>query len=250
MRSNAGTPNSSATAAANAKDSAELANRMGPPSGKLVEEVASAGEAELAAKLPAPAYAVEPRRYQFGGSAGGARGSDATYGGMADCLTVKVHMPLVSSADELDLKLSREELELYAPGTPLLYRHLQIYLSSKCFSEAQLGALPQSKRQHFLTTNEVAALPPRHGKLARCATFSPSLNECYTCTCFTFADSLCPGKYRAVLLLPRTVALIPLSANFESRRYACGLAQSSFAAFPAALVVSGSQCLVLKTRAV
>ena len=78
-------------------------------SGKIQEIVADETSPET---LPAPAYAVEPR--VLGSGEGG--GSTSGVEGEPEGLGVKVHLPLVEHADELEVRLSSETLEVLAPS--------------------------------------------------------------------------------------------------------------------------------------
>ena len=112
-----GVPPPSAAAAADGGATANGATANGGgASGGLskIEELSTTEETDGAAALPVPAYAVEPRR-----SAAAADGADGTAdgggGGGVDSLSVKVHLPEVAHASELEVSLSSEELEVKVP---------------------------------------------------------------------------------------------------------------------------------------
>jgi len=84
-----------------------------PSTGKIQELPSDEAAPE---QLPAPAYAVEPRTLRELGGEGGVGASAAEGGAAQDGLGGKVHFPLVSHADEIEVRLSAESLELLAAG--------------------------------------------------------------------------------------------------------------------------------------
>ena len=83
-----------------AVDDASTAQQGGGGGAKpLVEEMA----APSAESLPAPSYAVEPRRVGAGS-------------GDPDALSIKVHLPHVDDASAIELRMSSESLELLVPS--------------------------------------------------------------------------------------------------------------------------------------
>ncbi len=93
--------------------------------GALVEEIGGLDEEEMARTLPTPSYSLEPRRWQLntrGGegelidAVGDGGGVDGCAAKGEDALSVKFHVPLVASMDELELAHWEDELMLKAAG--------------------------------------------------------------------------------------------------------------------------------------
>ncbi|KAL1527757.1 hypothetical protein AB1Y20_009142 [Prymnesium parvum] len=68
--------------------------------------------------LPTPAYAVEPRMRET------PSGASTETGAEPDGTNVKIHLPLVEHADELEVRLSSDSLEVHAPSKYSLFIQL------------------------------------------------------------------------------------------------------------------------------
>jgi hypothetical protein len=71
--------------------------------------------------LPAPAYAVEPRKWRDGAAERLGASADASpglgvQGGGIDCLSLKLHLPEVEEADQISVELTQDELRLFVPA--------------------------------------------------------------------------------------------------------------------------------------